>query len=235
MAKSYVLEESRNSLILLRGNSQRVDAEAPETMSRACQMISYESLPIILRDSITAVLESLPGQADAHLVFLPKTHNATAWLYTAIERIIIHLTAMMDRLEKEHGDGMLDALATELCNNTTKSFRAECPDADTWLEQFSGPRLRWESIALLWTHAEYYVVYELPLEERQVTWAEGKRSPETARTYLGYCIQIARHFTEGNELLLELCLRKAKVDSILDGDSCKLPYHGYPPSSGLYC
>lgn len=228
MAKSYVLEESRNSLILLRGNSQRADAEAPVAMSRTCQMVPYESLPIILRDSCIDVLESLPGQANAQLAFLPKTHNATAWLYTAIERIIIHLTAMMARLAQEHGDRMLDALANELCYNTTRPFRAECPDADTWLEQFSGPKLRWESIALLWTHAEYYIVYELPKEERQVTWVEGKQSPEAARTYLGYCINIARHFTEGNELLLELCLRKAKIDSVLDGDSCKLPYKALP-------
>lgn len=118
------------------------------------------------------------------------------------------------------GNAGLAAMSEILCSNTRRPMYDECTDSQQWLDQFCGKNLRWESIGLLWAHlARISNVMDAMRNPILQFITEGKESMETARTCLENCIQLARHFTEANDLLLDLWKRFATLCSVIDGDA----------------
>lgn len=215
---STVLQETSNSLSLLNHSETRrtetdIDAE-PRQVS-----ISFGALPLPLRETCLLVLRCLPGQSNEQIVF-HENHPATnGWAYVAVDRIVRSIQELFgERLSR--GQFGLEAVAEMLCRNTAKPLR-EHDDPQEWLDQFTGDNLRWESLGLLWAHLARVSDILDALGSRRLDWISGRESLETARTSLGYCIDISRHFAQGNDLLLDICRRKGALDTIIDGDAGK--------------
>ncbi|KAM0425584.1 hypothetical protein ACHAPT_009115 [Fusarium lateritium] len=140
------------------------------------------------------------------------------WVHAAIDGTLRSLLVTFKELLQQ-GDEGLSALADILCNNTRWPIKEEDHDASQWINQFCGRNLRWESIGLLWAGIARISDDVDSLRSRHVESLADQVSPETTRACLGYCIELARTFTEGNDVLLDLCRRKSVLDSLVDGDA----------------
>lgn len=212
-----MLEESRNSLLLI--GESNADVDDPEL--RNFPENSFQTMPAPLRDTCIRVLKCLPGRSNQLLVFHKAEDPVVNWLSVITARTIDTLNELTQELGGE-GDEGLELIAQRLCTNTARPVRSDCPTASVWMDQFSGENIRWESIALLWVYVEHMSdLYTCHLPHRLITWRPGKGSLETACAKLEQCIQITRHFTEGNDVLLNLYLQKSRANSLIEGDAGK--------------
>ncbi|KAK7420576.1 hypothetical protein QQZ08_010335 [Neonectria magnoliae] len=193
---SAVFEETRNSLTLVHG-SRPVDA-GPRRGPR----VPRAEVPPPLRGMILFVLRNLPGTAELGSVERTPC-RPDDWILKATRRIveIIH----QDFPTQLEDDAVLEDWARTICSNTARPFHETDVSSQDWIDQFAGPALRWESIGLLWTF-----------------WEIGFWEGDTAQTIgacLKYCIEIALHFTPGNDVIAYLCYRRSTMVSIISGDA----------------
>lgn len=224
MGHTAVFEEAKTSLSLLDAAYSNPNNIANDTAQKKTVVqadISFRELPLPIRNACLLVLQCLPGQSNEQIVFHDgPASDAGGWTDVAVDRIVRSLQETFSELEDRSEQG-LEAVAERICNNTAQPFSDECSDPNRWLDQFSGSNLRWESIGLLWTYLERISDVVDSLRTRRLDWAKGKQSVKTARTCLSYCIDISRHFTEGNDLLLDMCRRKVALDAVNDGEASK--------------
>ena len=214
-----IFEETRFSLSLQRGLPLPSESSA-DVGDDNRRHVTFHDLPRPLRETCLEVLRCLPGQINAQIEISPGASEPRGWAYLAVDRIIRSLQETYDDVLKE-GEPGLESFAETLCNNTTRPIN-DGHNLQQWLDQFCGQNLRWESIGLLWAHTEHVSDIVDSLQPRRLYWINGKDSPEQGHTFLQYCIDIARKFTAGNDLLLDLARRSATLASVVDGDAGKL-------------
>ncbi|RSL87716.1 hypothetical protein CEP51_002072 [Fusarium floridanum] len=213
-----VFKETRDSLsILEQPDSQNVESETARQQSQLD--IGFHDLPLPTRQMCLLVLQYLPGQRDACMVFHgdPSSASKKSWAHVAVARIFQSLQDIFGYFGQH--DSPLEKVADVLCRNTAQPIRDDLTSAKDWMDQFCGHNLRWEAIGLLWAHIEGLSDALGSLDPRQLQWMPGKESTELALISLGYCIEISRHFTAGNALLLDLCRRKGTLGTLIYGDA----------------
>lgn len=215
-----VFEETRNSLSLLHGLRTCEPENCP---AKAVGDIVFAHLPLLIREMSLIILRYLPGQPDEQMAFHECSGEIKDWTDVAVTCIIKSLQGTFGAL-LNGGDAGLEALAEIICNNTLRPLRDDYSGAEAWMDQFCGPNIRWESLGLLWAYLERLSDALDSLRTRRLDWVDGKQSPRIARTCLGYCIDLARHFNRGNDLMVDLYRRKAVIDSMIDGDAGKLTF-----------
>ncbi|KAK7403538.1 hypothetical protein QQX98_010717 [Neonectria punicea] len=214
---SSVFEETKNSLLLLEGQG----SQGNETQVGACRdqrRVAFRNLPRPLQETCLLVLQCLPGQSNEQVVFRESPTKTRGWDFLAVKEITFSLQEMLGDLANREGP-TLEAVAEIICSNTAQPIQDDLSSSQQWLDQFCGPNLRWESLGLLWALLARTSDALGAHQEAHLDWIEGKQSLDTARACLNYCIKATRHFTEGNYLLVELCRRRATLDSIVDGDA----------------
>jgi hypothetical protein len=217
-----VLEETRNSLLLRDASGLFVSAASrADTVKSGLPSMTLSDLPTPLRETCLAVLRCLPSQSNQLFHLRSQADEAHGWTYVAVDRIVRSLQSGKYDQFLSQGEVGLEAMAEVLCNNTTQPIHDEDSHADVWLDQFAGSTLRWESLGLLWAHLERVSDVLDSCREPCLEWLPGKRSAEKARACLGYCISLSKHLNDGNDVLLDLCRRKATLDSLIDGDASK--------------
>ncbi|KAH7144273.1 hypothetical protein B0J13DRAFT_475194 [Dactylonectria estremocensis] len=214
---STIFEETRYSLSLLRVPDTDQDCDQGST-GKSRQNIHFRDLSSPIREACLYVLQHLPGQSNELMVFHNDPYELEGWSHIAVSRIVHSLE---ETFNGQHalGEAELELVAERLCNNSTRPLRDIHTSPDEWMDQFCGSNLRWESIGLLWPYLERISDCLDALRSRHLDWIPGKRSADKALACLGYCIEISRSFNEGNDLLLDLCRRKATLESILIGDA----------------
>jgi hypothetical protein len=168
------------------------------------------------------VLEALPGQCNEQLVFHDQNYEERGW----VQIILARITESVEDLLKKGPDGTgpdLEVIAEMLCNNSAQPLR-DMDDPQQWMDQFCGRNLRWESIGLIWGNLERLSDTINNFRPCHVGWVPGKGSKDLSRTFINYCINLSRHFTEGNSILLDLHRRRTILVSVLDGDAGKLVF-----------
>ncbi|RSL50981.1 hypothetical protein CEP54_011631 [Fusarium duplospermum] len=208
-----VFEETQLNLFLANGSiSQPGSSERTEGNNR---QLAFRELQSPVRESALFVLRSLPVAQTTP----SKPPDAKGWVNVAIDRIMRSLHITFKHLLRQ-GDEAFSVLAEILCDNTRRPIKEENHDVEQWIDQFCDRNLRWESIGLLWAGiARISNDVDSLRSHHHVESLAHQVSPETARACLGYCIELARAFTEGNIVLLDLCRRKSVLDSIVDGDA----------------
>ncbi|PLB46007.1 hypothetical protein P170DRAFT_512605 [Aspergillus steynii IBT 23096] len=215
---SSVLEETQRNLFGANG-IRSSSSPRGEAAGRWQPQFALEDIRSPLQESALYVLRCLRDHIDehAHLQLPSRDREPKGWTAIAIDRILTSLQVAFKGHFRGSESG-LRILAATLCNNTTQPITDEhC--ASRWIDQFCGDNLRWESMGLLWAAGEHVSDDVESLRSNRLDLVAGRRCSETARACLAYCIELARAFTEGNDLLLDLCRRKSVLDSILDGDS----------------
>ncbi|KAL6399322.1 hypothetical protein AUP68_17868 [Ilyonectria robusta] len=214
---STVFEETRHSLSLLHGPDTEQDStKGPRGMAR--EGIRFRDLPSPIRQACLFVLEHLPGQPNEKMIFRDNPCEEKGWSHIAVAKIV-HSLQETFCAQRDVGESELERIAEQICQNTVRPFRDIHTSPWEWLEQFCGSNLRWESLGLLWAYLERISDALDSLRTGHLAWMAGKKSTETALACLGYCIDLARYFNEGNDLLLDLCRRKATLESIIVGDA----------------
>ncbi|KAL7933181.1 hypothetical protein V8C35DRAFT_305115 [Trichoderma chlorosporum] len=218
---TIVYEETKRSLSLLQGQGQGQGAD--QRPSRPCAdhrmtpRLSFNQLPPIVRHMSIYVLEALPGQCNEQVVFHDEDCTGQGWTKVALARV----TRSVQNLLQKNPDGTgpdLERIAEMISNNTTQPMR-DMDDPHQWMDQFCDRNLRWESIGLIWGGLERLTDTINSFQPCHVGWIPGKGSREVSRTYINYCIDLSRHFCEGNPVLLDLHRRRSVLVSVLDGDA----------------
>ncbi|KAM0289916.1 hypothetical protein ACHAPQ_001655 [Fusarium lateritium] len=195
------------------------EAAGVDIASPGDEDIRLRNLPLPTQQMCLVVLQYLPGRPDAHMIFYdqPGPEITTSWSHAAVSRIITSLRLLFQRFEGS--DSFDEKVADILCQNTSQPIHDDLDSFDDWIAQFCGSNIRWESIGLLWAHVEGLSDALSTLAYRQLQWVEGKESSVVSHEHLHYCIEIVRHFTAGNVLLLDLCRRQAALGTLVYGDA----------------
>lgn len=216
---AVVYEETKRSLSRLQGQGPDTRLLRPGAGGQTTPRLSFNELPPIVRHMSIYALEALPGQSNELLVFHEKDPEERRWSQIALARI----TNSVQDLLKKNPDGSgpdLERVAEILCNNSAQPLR-DMDDPQQWMDQYCGDNLRWESIGLIWGNLERISDTINSLRPSHVAWIPGRDDRELSRTHLNYCIDLARNFTEGNTVLLDLIRRRTTFASHLDGDAGK--------------
>ncbi|KAJ4248717.1 hypothetical protein NW762_012555 [Fusarium torreyae] len=194
-----VFEETRNSLSLVHGPALEIEP-SPRRAPRA--RVSVIEMPSHLREMCLYVLRNLPGPRDD--VISHRLHcGAEDWIMKAVEDILNTLQEDWGQYLISRDDSQLEELGLAISNNTSRPIRDEHSSAKAWTDQFTGSNIRWESIGLIWTYWDGFPRSDAPVVVK----------------CLGYCIELVRHFTSGNDILLYLCYRRATIESVVTGDA----------------
>lgn len=196
-----VFEETRNSLSLVHGPP--VEVVEP----RAPRGRSVIDLPAHLKEMSLYVLRCLPQ--SQHDVMAHRLHCLTdGWIFRAIREIVDTLHKDWGRYLSSRDDADLDVVARHISHNTARPWRDEHSSAKAWTDQFTGSNIRWESVGLIWTYWDGSPSFDAPVVVK----------------CLGYCIELARHFTPGNDIMLYLCYRRVTTESLVSGDAGELMF-----------
>lgn len=218
MSHNAVFEETKRSLSLLHApNSER--AAPPRGRCHARAPVSFQDLPEILREMCLFVLRRLPGQSQQKMVW----HDIEPWGWTdVLVAKVIHSLENNFGLDVERQDSDLEQIAEVICINTTKPLR-DIQSSSEWMDQFTGPNLRWEALGLTWAYLEGISSSLEALNKRSLAWLPGKKSTETSLLCMGYCIDVSCRLNQGNVLLLDMVRRKAALQSMISGDAGNIP------------
>ncbi|KAF5722845.1 hypothetical protein FMUND_2494 [Fusarium mundagurra] len=219
-----VFQGARESLSL---SDTGCEFPSPAVASPGSDDVCLRSLPFPTQQMCLVVLQYLPGRPEAHMIFHdePGPENTTSWSHTAVTRIIKSLRQLFQSFEVS--DCFDEQVADVLCRNTSKPVNDTFDSFDDWIAQFCGPNIRWESIGLLWAHLEGLSDAISTLTHRQLQWVEGKRSSVLSHDHIHYCIEIARRFTAGNNMLLDLCRRHAALGTMVYGDASPVYWNSH--------
>ncbi|KAL7810266.1 hypothetical protein V8C44DRAFT_332764 [Trichoderma aethiopicum] len=213
-----VYEQTKRSLSLLQGQGSDAGPSPSFSVDRTTPRLSFNQLPHLVRHMSIYVLEALPGQSNEQIVFNHEDGQRNGWRQDALARI----TRSVQELLEKNPDGTgpdLERIAEMICNNSAQPF-PDIDDPHRWMSQFcDSSSLRWESIGLIWEGLERLGDVVTALWPSRIQWLPGKGSQDVSRTYMTYCVDLARHFCEGNPLLLDLHRCRTTLLSMVDGDA----------------
>ena len=223
LSHSAVYEETKNTLSLLQGFRPCLPGHGDAAQAQFRDPSQVLSSPV--REMCMVVLRSIPCPPQGHISLRMSPHPYDGWARVAAQRVLAGLYERFgSHLGTNRTNAQLEEMALFLSRNTARPFNDNEPDPDRWMGQFSGQNLRWESLGLLFTFRE---LGGEPLSDAdhdidQFTCGLTKHWPEVAQVCLGLCVDLTRRFSDGNSLLLQLCIRRTVAESILSGDASML-------------
>lgn len=207
---SAVYEETSDSLSRLQGVPS-LSVLPPEKDARG-------TVPGILssptREMALTVLRSLPFLETMEIPLRASPDPSDGWVRVAAARILRSCQALLGNSRTE---SRLEDVARMLCVNTAKPVHDEIGGPEEWIGQFAEDNLRWESLGLLFIFTN---------RERH-SWRKQSDSGSgwgISLTGLGYCIDLAKCFSDGNLMLLLICNRRSVIESMVVGDAGKCAF-----------
>lgn len=220
---SAVYGETTQTLSLLQGFQACLSVSGEPKQHQRSKSAASEVLLSPTREMCLVVLRSIPSPLDGHIALRMSPHPYDGWARVAAQRI---LKSLYDRFGKYLGsnriDSQLEEVAIALSNNTSQPFSDKISDPDQWIDQFSGINLRWESLGLIFSFKELGQERQWKRQDGESEESLRKHWPEVARVCLGLTIDLARRFSDGNSILLQLCIRRTIAESLVTGDASKL-------------
>ncbi|OLN81845.1 hypothetical protein CCHL11_06973 [Colletotrichum chlorophyti] len=192
-------------------------------------------------ETCLGVLRNLPQEADGRAMLLahPNPHEgfvrplALCTLNSLYETFGHCLGPVRD-------DFQLSNMARILCSNTARPFSEYETDRETWISQFTGSNIRWETLGVLCSY------WELSTRKDRGTRAEndldldpcsGRPIPNLQRIFRRRtidCLELSKRFTDvGNTLLLYVYLKRMILESLDVGDTSLAPWMGNGESVAL--
>lgn len=177
-----------------------------------------------IHEAAMRVLRAVPRKALSYELFKAHVNPNNGWCMLATEWLHDALwNSFGSYLDDNRSPEALVQLATILCHNSSKPLREDYTDPKEWFESFSGPKMRWEGLGVLFTH----------WSSGAIAFRQGAQSSKyTSRDYstyiLGYrdcawdSIEITRNTMSANTILLYLMYMHSCLESIITGDSSQL-------------
>ncbi|KAF7534788.1 hypothetical protein G7054_g5900 [Neopestalotiopsis clavispora] len=193
-----VLEETQASLNRLGAPTSLVGAGDNHDSDL---LLEY---PLLIKELCLCVLRAVPHPAAGLRLFPDWVSPEMAWQHRAAS-FFLHdfYTAWGSYLTSPRSDARLEEMARILCYNTSHDVSDDATQTESWLRQFSGPNMRWESLGLIF----YY-------------WVPPGNITQKAREPMDHCIRICRELTTRPTIwLLYLYDRRAALESMYTGDA----------------
>jgi hypothetical protein len=160
--------------------------------------------------------------------------QAQAWGRIAVQRILATLRRRYGKVlsqKPKRDESLLELMAYEICENSAAKFDSDLADPESFMDQFAGEHLRWESLGLLFAHREMapdcngsdaVPPRESPCRKWETRDGFLELWPVASRTCLNSCIEMARCFCDGNSLMMLLTTRLIIIDSLAYGNASKI-------------
>lgn len=238
-----VYQETQNSLSLIQGasiltslRSPRLPGSGSGTGSATPDQNGADPnhagpaaflSPQTLQTCLT-VLRRIPGEDAALALFLKHANPNDGWIRLAARRLVESLHDAFGRELRSRRPADLEAMAHAVSASTARPLLAEDaePDAERWMAAFSGRRMRWESLGVLFTYWAFAAMADHPHRPELGVGMEAAAAEalDPRRVTLAYkeaaqlCIELCRGCAP-NSLSLYLGYKNAILDSILVGDA----------------
>lgn len=216
-----IFEEAKNCLSQL--DSSDLDSqEACTPCSQSNKTIRFQELPPSIKQSCLALLGCVFGPSYEQMIAQGTKNENRLWSNLTVPGVI-------NSLEKTFGSRLdrpkinLELIAQQICNNTAQPFQDIDTSSQEWIDQLCGPNLRWESIGLLWSVLRRIPGSFEPIERNQFHILESGTANKPVLAFLRHSINLARHFTLANAIILDLLFQKAIMESMIVGDASKSP------------
>ncbi|KAH7211126.1 hypothetical protein BKA60DRAFT_102283 [Fusarium oxysporum] len=212
-----IFEEAKNCLSQL--DSCEIDSQEVYTpCSHPSKTIRFQELPTSIRQSCLALLGCVFGPSYEHMISQGTKNENRLWSNLTVPAVINSLEATFGaKLDRRMLN--LELIAQQICNNTAQPFQDIDTSSQEWIDQLCGPNLRWESIGLLWSVLRRITGSFEPIEKNQFHVLESGTANKPVLAFLRHSINLARHFTLANVIILDLLFQKAIMESMIVGDA----------------
>ncbi|UKZ86535.1 uncharacterized protein TrAFT101_002359 [Trichoderma asperellum] len=222
----------------------RYESMPPTLSSLAHERNSLLSVDISGLQAALDVLSSLPSLEAEHILAKPHINPFNGWIPLPTTQILTELrstyaSAFQQGKKREH----LIELALIIFSNTAIALSdGQHYPSEEWYTSFSGPRLRWETIGLLFSS---WALYALQNKEH-ISQYRPRVLVAKFFNVMESCIRFCQLAKSSNIFLLYLLYRTSIVSSILHGPNnanfwrlhtetislaCSLRLHAMPDSS----
>ncbi|SPO03709.1 uncharacterized protein DNG_06392 [Cephalotrichum gorgonifer] len=212
---SSVYEETENVLYEPGTAYMSEEVSREKDPSDISHNISRRTLETCLR-----ILASVPEPTRGFEQFRNFTTPFDTFPHMVAKMILRSLYDTLGQyLGKERNLGQLEMVARKLCSNTARVFSEREPDAKSWINQFIGENLRWESIGILFAFWDLHNPepfnprYTYRSISKFTGWQMGTRES------LRLCLEICTEFSSGTSLLLYVSQKHSVAESMFSGDA----------------
>lgn len=215
---SSVFDETRSSLSLLwPSNSAQLSSDcSPEQASSATS--PFRNLPRRTLETCLYVLKNVPEKHKAQVVFDLHFNPNDGWIRPLARRALSSLYETFgEHFGEERSDQRLLELAGAICLNTAQPIADAVSEANSWMNQLTGPNLRWETLGILFTYWNFGAQNGRANEK---TKASMEKLRDASRQCIGYCLELFRAVSNvGNPILLYLSYKRVIIESTASGDA----------------
>ncbi|KAI1082156.1 hypothetical protein F5B20DRAFT_532246 [Whalleya microplaca] len=211
-----VFEETENSLYLLRG-SERVSNQHSNDNQNSHDTSAPGSMSNRILDMCLTVLRSIPDPTKPEaLTYIGP--SGLSFMYSVARVILLSLHETFGQyFGATHHTHNLEDLARTLCINTARPLSDNELDSDSWMNQFTGPNTRWESLGVLFTFWDF--AGGPKCLQRGGSPANRGRGSWASKESLKLCLDLCKELSPGNSLMLYLNQRYTIVESMSVGDA----------------
>ncbi|KAI1118031.1 hypothetical protein F5Y14DRAFT_464105 [Nemania sp. NC0429] len=168
-------------------------------------------MPAEVRETCLALLQRIPDRSRATHLFRKQAGPLEGWIKFVAEHLLASLFETFGHyLGRVRQPSQLEALAHQLCANTMTPFSDDEPDSEKWMAQFSGQKMRWESIGILLCFWD---------EDSPASKADVDGWVSADRESLDLCVRLCKRLSRGNSLMLYLTYRLMVAESLFSGDA----------------
>ncbi|KAL6899963.1 hypothetical protein GGI43DRAFT_405931 [Trichoderma evansii] len=164
------------------------------------------------------VLQAIPRLENAARARSPVHVNPNdEWMMMIGERLIVSTwEAFGSHLRDRTNLSKLRELGGTICINTRRILKEDHEDPLVWLESFSGPRLRWEAVGMMF-------LYTALRELHASAGADSRLLIGHYTEYCSSCLTLANMGGSSGSLMLFLLYKRSVLHACMHGDT-SLPY-----------
>jgi hypothetical protein len=171
-----------------------------------------------------SILRSIPDRETCSALFRLYVSPHDGWCRLAAQILNESLWITFgDVLEGTRSQADLTLMAKTLCRNSSIPLQEEHTDPIEWLRSFSGQKLRWESLGLLfcyWALGTKSLPDNVELRStQQLRDTDRRRLLNKYAVSAGMCVDICKSGSTANSLLAILLYRYGIVQSFISGDA----------------
>ncbi|KAH8896199.1 hypothetical protein GQ53DRAFT_792147 [Thozetella sp. PMI_491] len=229
------LDEARSSLSLLRPQTIKL---SPRDETSHCPVATADplcSLSDATLKTCTLVLLNVPEREEGELLFDSYSAHCDGWSRFAARRI---LASLYDSFGQYFGanrdERQLLELARIIWSNNGKPFSEEISDPVLWIDQFSGPNLRWETLGVLFAYWEKNSRSDKGKRQGAAYATSAANREVKYRTALGYSLELAKAASKvSNSVILFVTCKRAICESHFAGDASFSCWHYHAEAVAL--
>ncbi|VUC23556.1 unnamed protein product, partial [Clonostachys rosea] len=212
---SAVFDETRQRLSHLQGTPSAMPSGDANNSPQGGLTWTLSSSTMEVCQSIIRALPDLSKVQISPANFSPNPNHG--WVRIAARSILKTVQNMIPAFPS--GEEIL-GVSKMIHENTMKPITDDLSDPNEWIQQFSGPNIRWESIAVLFTFPELFGASGRAVENSTAsTWGSQVSLKQGVLECIDHCVNLAMYQTGGNLLLLWVCNRRTFLESITLGDA----------------